>query len=167
MAGHFNARDNPNGSILCRHRSRSTHDSNLIAFAGLLNNSVEPCQDALVEPRGRSAISSSTEQPLTLNQAQSALHQITLTGTVTLHHLIYACVARYGRSLSQALLFLENHENTTDISVTSVTRAIAPLGIPRLEKRFWFQKDRACDPDIITTQVRPGFSSPTYVVADI
>jgi hypothetical protein len=77
-----------------------SHTSNLIAFTGLLIYSAEPCQDALIEPRGRSTTSSSTEQPLTLNQAQSTLHQSTPTGTVTLRHLICACVARYGRSLS-------------------------------------------------------------------
>ncbi|KAJ9623055.1 hypothetical protein H2203_005987 [Taxawa tesnikishii (nom. ined.)] len=37
-------------------------------------------------------------------------------------------------------------------SVTAVPAHEAPLGIPRSEKRFWFQRDKTYDPDAIATQ---------------
>lgn len=45
-------------------------------------------------------------------------------------------------------------------SVTAVPAHEAPLGIPRSEKRFWFQRDKTYDPDAIATQVVTP-SSPT------
>jgi len=128
---------------------------------------VEPCQDVLVEARGRSTISSSTEQSLA---PQSGSISSPPDNSDWYYHIAPSHLhlrSEIRPVVEPGTAFLEGHEKTTDISVTLVTMDIAPLGIPRLEKRFWFQKDRACDPGVIPTQVRPGFSSPTYVVADI
>lgn len=42
----------------------------------------------------------------------------------------------------------------TDVFVSAVGDHEAPLGIPRAEKRFWFQRDNTYDPNAIATQVR-------------
>ncbi|GAB7349966.1 hypothetical protein MBLNU459_g0655t1 [Dothideomycetes sp. NU459] len=40
----------------------------------------------------------------------------------------------------------------TDVTISSVDRHEAPLGVPRDEKQFWFQRTKAYDPNAIATQ---------------
>jgi hypothetical protein len=46
-----------------------------------------------------------------------------------------------------------DREKSTEADIKSLDRDTASLGVPKQEKRFWFQRDRTYDPSAIATQV--------------